>query len=309
VKKLARLVLFFSLGFVMLFLAMAGMRFLVLRLEWIRVLSDQPGAGQTDLIAAAWWALSFALHGGILIGLIYAIRTKVLTLAAVLCIGLLSLGFAAGIGQGLESLSNVPLPAGRARSLGEPGLILANPIRPYGTSIVLLQGPDEPARARVVAVPGSPMIFQEEFAGLDRSLVNLPPALFNTDTPWFLQSLAIDLRLNAENLHERLGEGIPSFLIYAGSLIFLLTSLMFVLRLSVWPLANFFLGLLAFRGVLALETFFNSQEIQDVFASFLQGRIPLSLAVPFIFVGIGLLAHLYSCLGYLARRQSSHAAV
>ena len=306
---MARLVLFFTIGFVVLFFAMAGMRFLALRLEWIRALSDQHGTSQTDLIAAARWALSFALHGGILIGLIYAIRLKVLTFAAVFCIGLLSLGFTLGISQGLENLSNVPGAANQARSLGEPGLILANPIRPYGTSIVLLQGPNEPARARVVAVPGSPMVFQEEFAGLDSSLVNLPPALFNTDTPWFLQSLAIDLRLNAENLHNRLREGIPSFLLYAGSLIFLLTSLMFVLRLSVWPLANLFLGILAFRGVLALETFFNSQEIQDVFASFLQGRVPISLAVPFIFIGIGLLAHLYSSLAYLARRQNRHAAV
>jgi len=302
--------LFFCLGFAALFLAMAGMRFLVLRLEWISAVTALPGTGEAYFVAAARWSLSFALYGGVLFGLVYAIREKVFAPVAALCIVALSLGLAAGIGRGLESFSNVPARRAPAeRKLGEPGLILANPVRPYGTAIVLLQGPDEPARARVVAVPNSPMLFQEEFAGLDRSLVHLPPALFNTEIPWFLQSVAVDLRLNAENLQNRLGEGTPSFLLYAGALLFLLVSLRFVLRLSVWPLANLFMGLLAFRGVLALETFFNSREIQDVFGSFLQGRMPVSFAVPLIFIAAGLLAQLYSSMAYLARRNSGNGSV
>ena len=309
VRKLARLVLFFSLSFAILFLAMAGMRFLVLRLEWIRAVSDAAGIGQADSVAAARWALSFALYGGIFLGLVYAIREKIFAPAAILCIAVLSMILVVGIGQGLENWSNVPAGAERRQSLGDPGLILANPVRPYGTAIVLLQGPDETARARVVAVPGSPMVFQEEFAGTDRSLVNLPPALFNSDSPWFLRSIAIDLRLSAENLRNRLAEGWPSFLLYAFALVFLLSSLMFVFRFSVWPLANFFLGVLAFRGVLALETLLNSREIQDVFASFLQYRLPLSLVVPFIFIGAGLLAHLYSAMVHFARRHTGNAVV
>ena len=303
------MVLFFTIAFAVLFLAMTGMRFMALRLEWVRSLS-----GQTDFIVAARWALSLALYGGILLGLIYAVVERLFAPAAIVCIILLSVGFTAGIGQWLENLSNVPAgtPADRPQTLGGPGLILSNPVspmRPNGIAIVLLQGPGEPARARVVADPGSPMLFQPEFAGLDHSLVNLPPAPFNSDTPWFLQNLAIDLRLSAENLQNRLGEGMAPFLLYLGSLVFLLSSLMFILKLGTWPLANFFLGLLAFRGVLALETLFITYQIQEVFAPFLQGRLSVSFVAPVIFLIAGLFAHLYSLLAHLARRQASHATV
>jgi hypothetical protein len=55
--------------------------------------------------------------------------------------------------------------------------------------------------------------------------------------------------------------------------------------------------------VLALEVFFNSLEMRDVFESFLGERLPLSWAVPLIFCGLGLLVHLYSALVYLAKRR------
>ena len=281
-----------------LFLAMAGVRFLALRLEWTG-----------GFVAAARWALSLSLYGGILIGLIYMVLERVFAPVAILCMVLLSLGFAVGIGQGLDSLSNVvpaTAPASRNHAMGSPGLILSNPVRPYGTAVILLQGPDEPSRSRVVAVPGSPMVFQDEFAGLADSL---PSTLFNSNTPWFLQSVGMDIRLSAENLQQRLGEGMQSFLLYAGSLVFLLSSLMFVLKICAWPLANFFLGVLAFRGVLALETMFNSIEMRVTFDSFLQGRIPVSFVVPAIFLVAGLVAHLYSLLTHLARRQGRDAVV
>jgi len=296
--------LFFTASFVILFLVMAGMRFLVLRLEWVRALS-----WQADFITAARWALSLAIYGGILLGLTYAVLARVFAPASILCVILLTLGFAIGIGHGLENWSNVSsggVSEGQARTMGGPGLILANPVRPYGTAVVLLKGPDEPSRARVVAVPNNPMVFQEEFAGMAQSL---PSAPFNRDTPWFLQRLAIDIRLSAETLQSRFMEGLPSFLLYAGSLVFLLSSLMFVLRFGVWPLANFFLGVLAFRGVLALEVLLNSREVQEVFATFLQGRLPVSLTAPVIFLVAGLIAHLYSLLTHLARRQGRNAIV
>ena len=302
---MAKLVLFFCVSFTILFLAMAGIRFMTLRLEWVSALS-----WQVDLIAAARWALSLALYGGILLGLIYTVLERVSAPAAVLCMVLLSMGFVAGLGRGLENWSNLPKPpTGQARELGAPGLILAHQVRPYGTAVILLRGPDELSRARVVAFPDGPLVFQEEFAGVAHSLADLPPAPFNSDTPWFLQSVAMDIRLSAENLQERLGEGLPSFLLYVGSLAFLLASLGFVLRFGAWPLANFFLGVLAFRGILALETLFNSREVQEVFATFLQDRLPVSLVVPAIFLVAGMIANLYSLLTHLARRQGRDAVV
>jgi hypothetical protein len=81
---------------------------------------------------------------------------------------------------------------------------------------------------------------------------------------------------------------------------------MFVLKVSVWPLGGIFLGCLAFRGVLSLETFFNSPEMLDVFGSFLENRFPVALVVPLIFTGLGLLIHLYTFLVYLAKRQDKY---
>ena len=94
-----------------------------------------------------------------------------------------------------------------------------------------------------------------------------------------------------------------SFLIYAGALILLLGSLGCVLNMSAWPLANLFLGCLAFRGILALEILLNSPEMQELFESFLENRLPLSLTVPLIFCAAGVLVYLYSILVYLAKRR------
>jgi hypothetical protein len=169
---------------------------------------------------------------------------------------------------------------------------------------VLLKGPAEAEKARVVAVPGKPMLYQAELAG--RATARLPPVPFSDNSPWFLKSLAIDIRLNAENLQQRMNEGLAPFLLYAGALIFLLTSAMFILKFSAWPLANLFLGCLAFRGVLALETFLNSPDMQIVIDSFLQNRLPVTLAVPLIFCGIGLLAHMYTFLVFLTKKQARY---
>jgi hypothetical protein len=306
VKSLARLALFFSLGFAVLFFASTGLRFLAIRVEWVRTLSLGRETLLAELIAAAHWALTFTLYGGILLGLNYAARNKVFSPASTLCIILLTMGFVYGISLGLDNWENVPPAKTPTQPLGGPGVILSNTAGSSGTVLVLLQGSIQPGGARVVATPGRPLIYQTEFVGRDQALVSLPPAQFSNDTPWFLKSLSIDLRLSTQNLQRRLNQGMSSFLIYAGALIFFLCSCMFIQKLSVWPLANLFLGCLAFRGILSLELFFNSPEMQDVFDSFLQSRLPISLVVPIIFTGFGLLIFLYSFLVFVAKRQSNN---
>jgi hypothetical protein len=301
VRKLLKLVLFFSLSFALLFLVTTGLRFLTLRVEWIRALSQEQGAILVDLIIAARWALSFSLYGGMLIVLSYAVRKEVFAPVALPCIVLLTLVFIWGIGLLVENVENVPSVKTRDPPLGKPGLILSNTILPSGTVIVLLEGPAEPNGSRVVATPGKSMLYQSEFAGKNLAITDLPPAPFINDCPWFLKSLAIDLRLNAELLWRHMDNGLQPFLIQTGSLVFLLCSLMFILKLSAWPLVNLFLGCLAFRGVLSLEIFFHTPEMQDVFNSFLQNRLPLSLVVPVIFCGVGVLVCLYSLLVYLIK--------
>ena len=287
--------MFFCLAFATLFLAMTGMRYLALRLGWAGSL---PGTAAD----AARWALSFALFAGMLLGLAYAARHRVFAPAAVLCVSVLALALTAGVLWRLgavEPATPVVLPDGP----GGPGLILGTPGLPYGTSVVLLRGPGDPSRSRVLAVPGSPLVFQEEFGGEGLRRVS-----FAAPVPWFLQSVSMDLRMNAENLRRQFAMGRHAFFLYAGALVFMLGSLLFVLRFGEWPLANFFLGVLAFRGVLALDSFLNSNEVRDAMAGFLGYRMPDAFTVPAVFLAAGVLIHLCSLLAHLTRRQVGRGA-
>ena len=296
--------LFLSISFAILLIVAAGMRFLAIRVEWVKSLSRPPQAVLAGLIVAVRWALPLALYGGMLLGLSYAVRHKVFALLAIPCMCILSAAFVCGITILAKNWENMPPEKNLPQPLGGPGLLLSNPTRQSGTVVVLLQGPAEPDRARVIAVPGQPLLYQAEYTGRDS--VNLPPAPFVDNTPWFLKSLAIDLRLSAENLQKCFDAGLIPFLIYAGALIFLLSSFWFVMKFSAWPLTNMCLGCLIFRGLLALEIFFNSPEMQETFNSFFQNRLPVSFVVPLIFCAFALLAHLYTFLVYLAKRQGRY---
>jgi hypothetical protein len=303
VKNLARLALFFSISFAVLLLAGAGMRFLVIQVDWMRTLPRQPEQALTALIAAGRWALSLALYGSLLLSLSYAARRRIFVPPAVICLFALSLGLSFGVTTALEHWGNVPPASAAGKPLGGPGLILTNTLSGNETAIVLLRGPAEPKGPRVAAIPGRPLSYQEEAPGGINEHFSLPPVPFRDENPWFLKSIAIDLKLSAGQFAGRFAEGLPPFLMYAGALIFVLCSLGFILKLSAWPLANLFFGCLAFRGILALEIFFNSPEMQDVFDSFLKSRLPLPLTVPLIFCGFGLLVYLYSALVYLAKKR------
>jgi hypothetical protein len=149
------------------------------------------------------------------------------------------------------------------------------------------------------------MLYQGSFSGRDTSAA-LSPAPFGEGSPWFFKSIAIDLRLSSENLRQCYGMGSLSFLVYIGALVVLLSSFFFFINFSAWPPANFFLCCLVFRGVLSLETLFNSPEMQEFFGSLLENYLPVSAVVPLIFCSVGLLAYLYSFLVYLVKRKSVH---
>jgi len=73
----------------------------------------------------------------------------------------------------------------------------------------------------------------------------------------------------------------------------------------VWPLADLFLGALAFRGILAVETFLNTPEMQEIIGSYLDNKIPVSMAVPAVFFSFGLLVNIYAVLVYVIKRRKS----
>jgi len=178
-------------------------------------------------------------------------------------------------------------------------LILSNTLNRNETAVVLLDGMSNPHGPRVTAIPNRPLVFQQS----SNAVFNLPPVPFGEDTPLFMKSLAADIRLNSEMFTLKFTEGLISYLIYAGSLIFLLCSLGYAMKFSVWPLANVFLGALAFRGVLALCTFFTTQDVLEIAGSFVNNLIPVSLTIPLVFIVFGILINIYSLLVFASKRR------
>jgi len=306
VSKLVRLAVHFILCFIGVFLVSAGIRFLAMRLDWTRLLTMQSEALQNEVAAAVQWAISFSLFCSIILGLCFISREKVFALLAIPCMAVLALGLVYGASLGLDNLGSLVFGKIKTPPVGGPGLILSNPIRPTGIAVVLLDGPSRPGGARIVINYDRAMIYQETFPGKDAFPSSISLAPIGEESPWVFKSVAVDLNLSAENMQHRYNEGLASFLVYAGALVVLLSSFLFIMDLSAWPLANFFLCCLAFRGVLSLETLLNSPDIQGFFNSYLQNYLPISAVVPIIFCVAGLLLYLYSFLVYLAKRKSGN---
>ena len=301
-KSFAKLALFFSLSFAIVFVGAIGVRYLILRVEWARILPQRPEAFLTTIISAAHWALSLAMYTSILLSLSYVARRRYFAPMSVVCVMVLSLLFNFGISFALFHWESVPSAETNFKPMGEKGLILSNNLNRNETAVVLLNGTSDPLGPRVTAIPDRPLSFQESTANAN---ISLPPIPFVDDSPWFIKSFSIDLKLSDEQLQKRYAEGIFSYLLYAGSLVFMLSSLgLFINKFSVWPLANLFLGLLAFRGILAVEIFFNSPEMQDLLSSFFKNILPAPMVVPLIFFAFGLLLHTYSILFYVAKRRN-----
>jgi len=299
VKNFAKLTIFFSLSFVITFIAASVIRFLSLHVEWAGNLPPKPETALTLLIAAAHWALTMALFFSILLSLSYAARRSYSAPFTVLYVMALSLVFCFVFSLALERWNSVPPAQSVGISLGDKGLILSNSLNRNETAVVLLKGTAEPLGPRVTAIPGQPLVFHESAS----ANFDLPPVPFGDVTPWFLKSIYIDVRLNAEMFQKKFVEGFVPFFIYIGSLIILLCSLGFAIKFSAWPIANLFIGIIAFRGVLALHTFLYSPEIQDILDSFFKNLMPVQLAVPLLFTGFGVMVHFYSLLVYVVRRR------
>jgi len=218
---------------------------------------------------------------------------------SITCIIFLSFSICLGLTAALEQWKSVPPALSPAIPLGGKGLILSNTLNKNETALILLNGAVDPLGPRVISIPDQPLIYQSS-ANANFDLPSIP---FGDDTPLFLKEIDIDIRLNAEMFQRRFSNGILSYLFYAGSLIYLLCSLGNVIRFSVWPLANLFLSTLLFRGILALNTFLNTQEMQQIASSFLENRIPVTNALPLVFLGFGTLVNIYSLLAFAAKRQ------
>jgi len=301
-RGFAKLSILFTITFLIFFLVSAGIKFLSLRVQWAQSLPLKPETSLTLLIAAAHWALSLTIHITILLSLSYGARRKYFAPMVLISVMLLSLLFHFGVSSALYQWKNVPSAVKAGKQVGENGLILSNNLNRNETAVILLNGPAEPLGPRVTAIPEQPLQYIESTPNVS---LDLPPIPFGDDTPWFLKSVSIDIKLSEAQIYKRFTEGRFSYLIYAGALIFLLSSLGFAIKFSVWPLADLFLGALAFRGVLAVETFLNTPEMQEIIGSFLGDKLPVSMAVPAVFIAFGLLINVYAILVYVIKRRNT----
>lgn len=299
-KNFAKLAINYSLWFIIIFIIATGFRFLSLHVNWVANLPPKPESALTLLTAAADWALTLALFITILLALSYSARRNFNSLMSVAVIMGLSLFFCILISIFVKNRESIPPSQAALVQLGGDGLILSGSLNKNETAVILLEGNTNSMGPRVISEPEKPLIFQEN-SGAN---FYLPPVPFGDDTPWFLKSLSIDIRLNSEILHEKFSQGFFPFLIYAGALIYLLSSLGYIIKISVWPLVNLFLGLLIFRGILTFEVFINSPSVLEAIGLFLKNMIPVSFAIPLIFFILGSLMHLYSFLVFVIKRRA-----
>jgi hypothetical protein len=300
VKKIVRLVMFFSLSFAALIFFTVLVRFFQIRLDAVRSFPPGPDRLLEDLFFAVHWALPATVYISLLFSLSYSVRRRIFAPLSMLCLVILTAALSFAIFAASDQLARLPGLANPAKSLGGPGLIL----RQGDNAMVLLGDPADIRGPRVVSLPGTPLIFQRIPPGLGPSVLNQPSVPFRTDTAWFLQSLIIDFTLSGRRLAARFAEGPLSFLVYTAALAFFLSSLRFILAFDKWSLASLFLGALVFRAVLSLESFLNSGEIQAFLTGFAGGMILPSLISPLVFCILGALVCLYSGLSFLAARKS-----
>lgn len=309
-KKLARLILFFSLTFVIVLIFTSIFRFLTLWVDSTRIfyqnLHVRSAGAEQLLLAACRASLPLTLFMVILLSLSYSVRKKMHAVMGIAVIFLLSVLFCLASYIGIERIEaynpKIEIPDSLNRS---SGLILSR----LDTDIVLLGVVNTGDTAvnsggiygypRVISFPERPLIYQEIPLGTSTAFA-LP---LDDKTPWFVQSLLIDFSLCAREMETRRSQGLVPFLIFTGSLFFLLVSLRFVFESSAWPLANLFLGAVIFRLVLVLFVFLQSGEAADFLLSFINRLIPADFIIPAVFAVCAVLIILYTAMASFARRR------
>jgi hypothetical protein len=302
VKNLARLVLYFSNVFILSLIAVSGICYLVVWIEAARNIPALPFAPAAALASAARIAIPAALYAAAFLSLNYGARREVPVAMGMAVLFALSLGFSLGasLAQSRLALQAASAGPGIARpTLGESGLRLLQ----GDVSIIVLGDPADGTSPRIAAVPGQPLVYMAAPRQIRNTPPRLPPVPFHEENSYAVGSLLTDFTLVSEQFEARLGTGFIPFIIYLGSLCLLLVSFYRVFEVTLWPLANMFLGALAFRGLLAFETFIDSDSIQSFIFFFLGRFIPRSVISPVIFALIALLVILYSALIMASRRK------
>ncbi|GHV61876.1 hypothetical protein AGMMS49587_07160 [Spirochaetia bacterium] len=265
----------------------------------MRFLPPKPEQIMQELFTAAQWALPLTVYASLLLSLSYSVRRRIPFILSIIILVVLAGAFSTGVFMGIDGLAHISSPSKSPKTLGSPGLILTQ----GDNRMILLREPAELEGSRVVSLPGQALIYQEVPLGPNNTILPLPPVPFRFSMSRLLQSLTTDFSLTGREFERRFNAGPDSFLIYGVSLIFLLVSLRFILNFSNWPLANLFLGALAFRGILTLETFLDTADTQELLFSFLGDRVSAPFITPLVLCILAILICLYSGLNWLVGRR------
>jgi hypothetical protein len=298
-KMLARFLCFFGLWFPAIFVIAAGSVFLGAWIDTASQVSPDSGITLRHIVEIGRWIAPFTMYLTLILSISYGRRRNLAPPLVLIFAVPLACLFTFGASKGLSIAANMEAPplAVKRSPPGQPGLILSRP----GTVITLLDRPSNADGSRVVAIDGRPLIYQKEPRGADGRIIGLPPLPFRRGEARLYDGILSDFSISGQRLAARFEEGNVSFFSWTFALSILLVSLGFVFEMTSWPLANFFFGLLVFRGVLAFEVFLASGEIMEYINGFMRGAIPDMLVAPAIFAVVAVLILIYSVLFYLAR--------
>jgi hypothetical protein len=299
-KNFAKLAIFFSILFLIVFLIAIILMFFTSWIDLARVIPVDTRGGE-DVAEAAWKAIPASLYFSVLLALSYTARRRMPIFSAIFSMVILAFVFSVGISIGINRtgvIKTIFKPVAPIQA--KPGLIVTQ----GENSIILLRESSEITGPRLVSIPGRPLIYQEVPIGPNNSILPIPAITFEDYTPWFIKSIGIDFTLSARELQNRFHTNLLSFAFYAFSLILLLSSMRPIMELSQWPLANIFTGALVFRVILALETLLNTREINLLLASFVGKYVSSAFITPIVFCAVGTLILLYTLLTRIARGGS-----
>jgi hypothetical protein len=309
-KNIVRLILVVSICFAVVFLVAEVVAFLQIRIDAIRTEPVLSEIRSQDLADAAQRVLPVTLYFATLLGISYTARKGISIPLSIICLAALGMAWAVMIAFGITLIGQFPPKAAseKALNLGEPGLIVSQPDR----SLIFLQDPGNMQSPRVVAIPETPLIYQPRGIEQNSDAVNpqsagFYPALLESNMFFFLNELLHDFDFAASQFKSRFQESFVMFALYAFALVFLLSSLRFVMDMSGWPMANLFLGIIAFRGVLFLERFLDSASTQQFLTSVIGDRFPHRLISPVAFCTLGIVIILYTALIHLGKSRRTIA--
>lgn len=308
-KSVARLILFFSITFILLLLVSGTLLFFS---QWIQNSFRVPVQGfaaGNELFWALKKALSFTLHGTLLLSLSYSVRKSVGALPTLLILTLGGTLLTAGITEGLRTLSASPASAAllsmayTPRTLGESGLIRAYTTESGSTIQAVLSGAGE-AGGNLIAMEGTNTLRRIDFPAPGTVVWKNP---FDRGSIGVSRTLEGELFLSSDRFFHRADQGWLSILMVAGTLSLFLASFQFILRLTAWPLANLFLGALLFRFLVLLEQGIYSEEATQFMGALSRFLLPESLMAPVALLALAVLLNTYTLLLYLSQdRRSSH---